>query len=101
MSGVTVFFVEGEREFTDTIDCIYKTVVDAMGGLSVTESLRLIPGTDGNFKSARTCVIYPAGQWREVEFDYDNEPVYVKTLKFKNDNCRQMDTCVCGECEWR
>jgi hypothetical protein len=76
MSGLTVFFKEGgEREFTDTIDCIYKSVVDAIGGLSITESLRLVPGTTGgNFKSARTCVIYPPGQWREVEFDYDNAP---------------------------
>lgn len=76
MSGVTVFFKVGkERAFDDTIDCIYKTEV-ADGHLHVSETRRLIPGTEGGFKSARTITIYPPGQWREVEFDYDNPPVY-------------------------
>lgn len=72
MSGLTVFFYDNvDRVYIDEPDLIYTTTTND-GHLSVLETLRLIPGGQENWREPRTVVMFPPGQWREIQFDYEH-----------------------------
>lgn len=60
--GHPVNFIDGE-------DYVFNFEV-VEGHLRVSESLRIIPGSAGNFKAPRCIHVYAPGAWREVQVDY-------------------------------
>lgn len=69
MTTITLFLNEGYRDFEDEKDRIFDCNVKE-NYLYISERVRLIPGTEGNFKSPRMIHIFPPGTWKEIEVNY-------------------------------